>query len=97
MVVGYFIGDFFRADGLQSVHFFFAPKECIVASKSFRKSLGPKCCTCEKKVHGIKGFVIPTKSFVKIGLTKIFCFINKMFSSIDKMFGYNNKKNICYP
>ena len=31
-------------------------------------------------VHGIKGFVIPTKSFVKIGITKIFCYSNKMFS-----------------
>jgi len=25
-------------------------------------------------LHGIKGFVIPTKSFVKIGITKIFCY-----------------------
>jgi len=24
-------------------------------------------------LHGKKGFVIPTKSFVKIGITKIFC------------------------
>jgi len=36
--------------------------------------------------HGMKGFVIPTKSFVKIGLTKIFCY-NKMFSSMNKTFG----------
>jgi len=28
-------------------------------------------------VHGKKGFVIPTKSFVKIGITKIFCYNNK--------------------
>ena len=27
--------------------------------------------------HGKKGFVIPTKSFVKIGITKIFCYSNK--------------------
>jgi len=32
----------------------------------------------DKKLHVIKGFVIPTKSFVKIGLTKIFCYNNKM-------------------
>jgi len=36
---------------------------------------------------GKKGFVIPTKSFVKIGITKIFCHNNKMFSSINKTFG----------
>jgi len=36
--------------------------------------------------HGIKGFVIPTKSCVKIGTAKIFCY-NKMFSSINKTFG----------
>ena len=41
-------------------------------------------------VHGIKGFVIPTKSFVKIGITKIFCY-NKMFSSINKTFGCCSK------
>jgi len=41
-----------------------------------------------------KGFVIPTKSFVKIGVTKIFCYDNKMFSSINKTFG-SNKKFIC--
>jgi len=54
--------------------------------------------------HGKKGFVIPTKSFVKIGITKIFCYINKTFSSINKMFGccskifgWSNKKFICCP
>ena len=36
-------------------------------------------------------FVIPTKSFVKIGITKIFCYNNKMFSSIDKTFGCCSK------
>ena len=53
-------------------------------------------------VHGIKGFVIPTKSFVKIGTTKIFCYNNKMFSSINKtfgccseIFGCSNKKISC--
>jgi len=34
-----------------------------------------------------KGFVIPSKSFVKIGITKIFCYSNKMFGSINKTFG----------
>jgi len=37
-------------------------------------------------IHGIKGFVIPTKSFVKVGITKIFCYNNKLFSSINKKF-----------
>jgi len=40
-------------------------------------------CTSQIVYHGKKGFVIPTKSFVKIGITKIFCY-NKMFSSINK-------------
>jgi len=40
--------------------------------------------------HGKKGFVIPTRSFVKIGITKIFCY-NKMFSSINKTFGCCSK------
>jgi len=30
---------------------------------------------------------MPTKSFFKIGITKIFCCNNKMFSSINKTFG----------
>jgi len=30
-----------------------------------------------------KGFLIPTKSFIKIGITKIFCY-NKMFSAAAK-------------
>jgi len=38
-----------------------------------------------------KGFVIPTKSFVKIGITKIFCYNNKMFSSINKTIGCCSK------
>jgi len=42
---------------------------------------------CTKK----KGFVTPTKSFVKIGITKIFCYNNKMFSSINKTFGCCSK------
>jgi len=54
--------------------------------------------------HGIKGFVIPTKLFVKIGIAKTFCYNNKMFSSINKtfgccskIFGWSNKKFICGP
>ena len=53
--------------------------------------------------HG-EGFVIPTKSFVKIGITTIFCYNNKMDSSINKtfvccskVFGCSNKKCICCP
>jgi len=42
-------------------------------------------------LHGLKGFVIPTKSFVKIGITKIFCYNNKMFSYINKTFGCRSK------
>jgi len=56
------------------------------------------------KLHGIKGFVIPTKSFVKMGITKIICYNNKMFSSINKtfglwskIFGYSNKKIFVVP
>jgi len=39
----------------------------------------------------IKDFVIPTKSFVKIGIAKIFCHNNKMFTSINKTFGCCSK------
>jgi len=41
-------------------------------------------------LHGIKGFVTPTKSFVKIGIAKIFCY-NKLFSSLNKTFGCYSK------
>jgi len=41
--------------------------------------------------HGIKGFVIPTKSFVTRRIAKIFCYNNKMFSSINKTFGCCSK------
>jgi len=44
-----------------------------------------------RRLHGIKGFVKPTKSFVKIGITKVFCYNNKMFSSINKTFGCCSK------
>jgi len=53
--------------------------------------------------HGKKSFVIPTKSFVKIRITKIFCY-NKMFGSINKtfgccgkFFGCSNKNLTCCP
>jgi len=46
---------------------------------------------CFAVVHGKKGFVIPTKSFVKIGIAKIFCYNNKMFGSINKTFGCCSK------
>jgi len=32
----------------------------------------------EFHIHGIKGFATLTKSFVKIGTAKIFCYNNKM-------------------
>ena len=70
-------------------------------------SIGELLCTgmsCLPRNHGIKGFVIPTKPFVKIGITKIFCYNNKMFISINKtfgcciiIFGCSNQKFICCP
>ena len=49
-----------------------------------------------------KGFVIPTKSFVKIGITKIFCYnmfssINKTFGCCSKIFGWSNKNSFVVP
>jgi len=38
-----------------------------------------------------KGCVIPTKSFVKIGMTKVFCYNNKRFSSINETSGCCSK------
>ena len=61
-----------------------------------------KTILCLKK-HGKKCFVILTKSFVKIGIAKTFCY-NKMFSSVNKtfgccskIFGCSNKNFICCP
>jgi len=52
-------------------------------------------------LHGIKGFVIPTKAFVKIGTTKIFCFNNEMFRTFgccSKIFGcIATKKSFVVP
>jgi len=57
----------------------------VTGSKILTNHAGP----CQMQ-HGIKGFVTPTKSFVNIGITKIFCH-NKMFSSINKTFGCCSK------
>ena len=52
--------------------------------------------------HGKKGSVILTKPFVKIVMTKIFCY-NKMFSSIHKTLVAAAKclvaatKKFCFP
>ena len=46
-------------------------------------------------LHDIKGFAMPTKSFVKIGIRKIVCYNNKMFSSINKTFGCCRKIFVC--
>jgi len=69
--------------------FFFTPKKQILAISI---------------LHGKKSFVIPTKSFVKIGITKIFCCNNKIFGSMNKtfgccgeIFGCSNKNLICCP
>ena len=59
---------------------------------------------CGSLMHGERGFVILTKSFVKIGITKTFCHNNKMFRSVNKtfgccskIFGCSNKNFICCP
>jgi len=44
-------------------------------------------CTQTRNTERKKGFVVPTKSFVKIGIPKIFCNNNKMFGSFNKTFG----------
>jgi len=43
------------------------------------EKLSAKCSDSRMAPTRKKGFVIPTKSFVKIGITKIFCYNNKMF------------------
>jgi len=50
----------------ESLHGNFEFEECPFNSHIKRQDL-----------HGIKGFVMPTKSFVKIGITKIFCYKTK--------------------
>jgi len=49
----------------------------ICSFVSNEDSLSIFCCT------GKKDFVILTKSFVKIGITKTFSYNNKMFSSVN--------------
>jgi len=75
-------------------------------SEIFRKLVkyGDRVRDSSTPRHVIKGFVIPTKSFVKIGITKISCYNNKMFSYINKtfgscgkIFGCSNKNFICCP
>ena len=80
----------------------FLPKNINIFSPP-RKGKGDQE-TPQQSVHGIKGFVIPTKSFVKIGITKIFChnskmftYINKTFGCCNKSFGYSNKIFLCCP
>jgi len=57
-------------------------------TRSAQRSSGIRCDHCHQ---GIKGFVIPTKSFVKLGTAKIFCY-NKMFGCCSKISGCSNKK-----
>jgi len=49
-----------------------------------------------QREHGIKGFFIPTKSFVQIGIAKIFCYHNKIVLSTKRLVAVT-KKNICCP
>ena len=51
--------------------------------RSFRRKL--------HQAHGKKGFVILTKSFVKIWITKTFYYNNNMFSSVNKTFSCCSK------
>jgi len=58
----------------------------------------------QKTGHGKKGFLKPTKSFLKVGITKIFYHNNKIFGSINKtfgccgkIFGCSNKNSIVVP
>jgi len=66
---------------------------------TFKGSLNsPPLDLSKQAIHGEKGFVIPTKSFVEIWITIVFCYNNKMFSSINKTFGCCSNENfICCP
>ena len=55
-------------------------------------------------LHGKKDFVVLTKSYVKIGITRTFCYnsnrfssVNKTFGCCSKIFGCSNKKFNCCP
>jgi len=51
-----------------------------------------KCvCSSVNIVTRHKRFCYTKKSCVKIGITKTFCYNNKMFSSINKTFGFCSK------
>jgi len=65
-----------------SVAIFWKIKPCIIYGSTMVKLV----CILSFLL-GKKGFVIRTKSFVKIGIAKIFYYNNKMFSSINKTFG----------
>jgi len=53
--------------------------------------------------HGIKGFVMPTKPFIKIGIAKIFCYNNKCLVLSTKRlvaaakFWWQQRKIMCCP
>ena len=100
---------------LFAIHFFVGEQRAYRFIHTYRLdqwvSLSLRLCltriqthTCKKiRYTEKKAFVTPTKSFVKIGITKIFCY-NKMFSSINKtfgccrkIFGWSNKKFISRP
>ena len=64
----------------------------------------PSLISYLRKDHGKKRFVILTKSFVEIGITRTFCYNNKMFRSVNKtlgccskFFGCSNKKQSVVP
>jgi len=76
-----------------------------IVSSSYRVFLTSRGHVQQSRyTHGKEGFVIPTKLFVKVGMTKIFCYNNKMFGSINKtfgccgkVFGCSSKNIICCP
>jgi len=60
--------------------------EWVLKSPHLVSELTIKCVmtVLHLRTHtGKKGFVIPTKSFLEIGITKIFCY-NKVFGFIKK-------------
>jgi len=78
------------------LYFFFFPDVfliCMVASPHDinRTPLSLPVLVFVFFLPGKNGFVMPTKSFVKIGITKLFCYNNEMFSSINKTFGCCSK------
>jgi len=95
--------SYFNRDGFYRNKARLSVSQILLLWQSFLYEQSRKLFT-HSNLHGIKGFVIRTKSFIKIGTTKIFCYNNKMFSSTNKTFGCSsktfgcsNKKNICCP